>query len=77
MATLLNLPPEILPLFLTIYIGLQIGLPDSFRTGNNSTDDFVSTIWMNAIYSKKFADSDEEQADEIARQEIEALPEAV
>jgi len=77
MATLLNLPPDILPLFLAIYIGLQIGLPDSFRTGNNSTDDFVSTIWMNAIYSKKFADSDEKQADEIAQQEIEALPEAV
>jgi len=77
MATLLNLSPEVYPIFIAVYVGLQIGLPDSFRTGNNSTDDYVSAIWMNSIYSKKFADEDEEHADEMVEKEIEALPEAV
>ena len=54
LGTMLNLPPDILPAFLAIFIGLQIGLPDSFRTGNNSTDDFVCTIILDDIYKKKF-----------------------
>ena len=53
-ATMLNLPEAIAPTFLAIYIGLQIGLPDSFRTGNNSTDNFVFAILLNDIYEKKF-----------------------
>lgn len=54
MATLLNVPPEIYPLFLAVYIGLQIGLPDSFRTGNNSTDDHLCCIILDDVYKKKF-----------------------
>lgn len=54
-ATLLNLPPDLMPAFLALYIGLQIGLPDSFRTGNNSTDDFVCSIILNDVYKKKFS----------------------
>ena len=53
-ATMLNLPEAIAPTFLAVYIGLQIGLPDSFRTGNNSTDNFVFAILLNDIYEKKF-----------------------
>ncbi|MFH1427914.1 MAG: cation:dicarboxylase symporter family transporter [Patescibacteria group bacterium] len=54
MATLLNIPEAILPTFLAIYIGIQIGLSDSFRTGNNSTDDYIGTILMNSVYEKRF-----------------------
>ena len=53
-ALLLNLPEEITPMFLALYIGLQIGLPDSFRTGNNSTDDHIAAIFMNKVYEEKF-----------------------
>lgn len=55
LATLLNLPPSIYPAFIAVYLGLQIGLPDSFRTGNNSTDDYVCSIIIDDIYKKKFA----------------------
>jgi len=44
MGILLNIPPAILPLFLALYLTLQIGLPDAFRTGCNSTDHAIVTI---------------------------------
>jgi len=53
-ATLLDLPPDIMPTFLAVYLGLQIGLPDSFRTGNNSTDDYVCTIILDDIYKQDY-----------------------
>ena len=55
MATMLNIPEAMLPVFLAVYLRIQLGLPDSFRTGNNSTDDFIGTIMMNAIYEKRYA----------------------
>ena len=61
MATLLNIPPEVLPVFLVIYLGIQVGLPDSFRTGNNSTDDYIGSVMMNAVYEKRFAAEAERQ----------------
>ena len=54
-ATMLNIPEATLPVFLAVYLGIQLGLPDSFRTGNNSTDDFVGAILMNAVYEKRYA----------------------
>jgi Na+/H+-dicarboxylate symporter len=54
LATLLNLPLDIYPAFLAVYLGIQIGLPDSFRTGNNSTDDYLCSIIIDDIYKKKF-----------------------
>jgi len=57
-ALLLNLPEEIVPIFLALYIGLQLGLPDSFRTGNNSTDNCVCAVLLNEVYNKKFAVSE-------------------
>ena len=38
MGQLLGVPPQTLPFFLALYLTMQIGLPDSFRTGCNSTD---------------------------------------
>ena len=55
MATMLNIPEATLPIFLAVYLGIQLGLPDSFRTGNNSTDDFIGSILMNAVYEKRYA----------------------
>lgn len=54
MAVLINIPETVLPMFLVLYSGLQLGLPDSFRTGNNSTDDCVFSILLDDIYKKKF-----------------------
>ena len=55
MATMLNIPEPMLPIFLAVYLGIQLGLPDSFRTGNNSTDDYVQAILINAVYEKRYA----------------------
>ena len=55
MATMLNIPEATLPAFLAVYLGIQQGLPDSFRTGNNSTDDYIGSVLMNAVYEKRYA----------------------
>ena len=47
----LGLTSAIEPIFLALYIGLQIGLPDSFRTAANSTDECLSAIILNDKYS--------------------------
>lgn len=47
---------NILPAFLALYTGLQIGLPDSFRTGGNSTDDCACTLLLNEICEHRFLD---------------------
>jgi len=52
---LFDLPPQQEPVFLALYLGLQLGLPDSFRTGNNSTDNCVMAILLNEQYEKKFS----------------------
>lgn len=41
---LLGVPAAVLPLFLALYLTLQIGLPDAFRTGCNSTDNALIAI---------------------------------
>ena len=55
MATMLNVPEPMMPIFLAVYLGIQLGLPDSFRTGNNSTDDYVQAILINAVYERRYA----------------------
>lgn len=52
LATMLNVPMSILPLFLVLYSGLQIGLPDSFRTADNKSDDFLNAILVNEVYER-------------------------
>ena len=53
-ALVLGIPPEILPIFLTLYLGLQIGLPDSFRTGGNTTNNYLYAIILNETYTTRF-----------------------
>ncbi len=55
MATMLNIPETMIPVFLAVYLGIQLGLPDSFRTGNNSTDAYIQAILVNAVYAKRYA----------------------
>jgi len=50
MVLCMGISPEMSPIFLALYIGLQIGLPDSFRTGANSTDECLSAIILNDKY---------------------------
>ncbi len=61
MATMLNIPEAMLPVFLAVYLGIQLGLPDSFRTGNNSTDDYIGSVLMNSIYEKRYAARQKEE----------------
>lgn len=46
----LGVSPDLMPLFLSLYIGIQIGLPDSFRTAANSTDECPVAIILNDRY---------------------------
>ncbi len=50
MAICIGVSPELTPIFLSLYIGLQIGLPDSFRTASNSTDECLCAIILNKNY---------------------------
>ena len=59
MATMLNIPEAMLPVFLAVYLGIQLGLPDSFRTGSNSTDAYLQAIIVNAVYEKRFVPEQE------------------
>ena len=61
LVVLLNVPEVLVPAFLALYVGLQIGLPDSFRTGNNSTDDCVCALLLNRVYKKRFLKEEEER----------------
>ncbi|MCK5720259.1 MAG: cation:dicarboxylase symporter family transporter [Thiomargarita sp.] len=53
-AICMGVSPELMPAFLGLYIGLQIGLPDSFRTASNSTDECLCAIILNkkVVYDK-------------------------
>ncbi len=44
MVLVLGIPPALTPLFLALYLTMQVGLPDSFRTGCNSTDSALLAI---------------------------------
>ena len=60
-ALVLDIPPELNGLFLALYLGLQIGLPDSFRTGGNTTNNYVYAILLNETYEKRFLPAEEAQ----------------
>lgn len=54
LSLILPIPVEMIPLFLALYLGLQIGLPDSFRTECNTTNNYVYCIVLNETYKKRF-----------------------
>ncbi|MEN8129276.1 MAG: cation:dicarboxylase symporter family transporter [Pseudomonadota bacterium] len=53
-AIILGLPQDVVPVFLALYVGFQIGLPDSFRTGANSTDNCVSGVILQDLYERQY-----------------------
>lgn len=62
LSIILGLPEEIIPVFLALYIGFQIGLPDSFRTGANSTDNCVNALILQDVYEKEYLTREPKQA---------------
>lgn len=52
-AVILGVNPELMPIFLAMYVGLQIGLPDSFRSGGNSTDNCVNGVILQEMYDRR------------------------
>ncbi|MCV6638889.1 cation:dicarboxylase symporter family transporter [Candidatus Albibeggiatoa sp. nov. NOAA] len=46
----MGIAPELAPIFISLYVGLQIGLPDSFRTASNSTDECLCAIILDKKY---------------------------
>ncbi|MEE8372852.1 MAG: cation:dicarboxylase symporter family transporter [Dehalococcoidia bacterium] len=53
LAAFLDLGGPTLSAFLLLYIGLQVGLSDSFRTGNNSTDDCLFALQIEEAREKR------------------------
>lgn len=51
----LAVPAELRPLFLLAFLGFQIGLPDSFRTGANSTDNGLAALLLDRKYRAQLA----------------------
>ncbi len=45
-AMLLGLPAGVSALFVTLYVGFNFGLTDSFRSGHNSTDNCLSALML-------------------------------
>ncbi|MCK4401471.1 cation:dicarboxylase symporter family transporter [bacterium] len=54
MVKILNLPEPIIPMFMALYLALQVGLPDSFRTGANVTDNGIYALGLNKLYKNRF-----------------------
>lgn len=62
---ILDLPPETAATFLALYVGLQLGLPDSIRTGNNSTDDVLCAVVLNQHYIENYEEQQQDDFMEI------------
>ena len=53
LAAFLGLGEPVLSAFLPLFIGLQVGLSDSFRTGNNSTDDCLFALQIESACEQR------------------------
>lgn len=58
---ILNLPEPAIALFMALYLALQVGLPDSFRTGANVTDNGIYALGLNRLFKEKFMKGNEEE----------------
>jgi len=68
MMAVIAVPEAIAPVFLAIFLAVQIGLPDSFRTGTNVTDNGLYAVVLNDVYNKKYAQVAVEEAKDIRKQ---------
>ena len=58
-AALMGVNGAQLALFSALYVTLQLGLPDSFRTGTNSTDNAPAALLINHYYEKSMGGVEE------------------
>ena len=58
---ILNLPEPAIAIFMALYLALQVGLPDSFRTGANVTDNGIYALGLNKLFKEKFMKGNEEE----------------
>ena len=54
MMKIVGIPQPVIGAFLAIFCAIQMGLPDSFRTGANVTDNGIYAIGLSRLYEKKF-----------------------
>ena len=54
MMKIVRIPEPLIGAFLAIFCAIQMGLPDSFRTGANVTDNGIYAIGLNKLYRKRF-----------------------
>ncbi|MDP8214352.1 MAG: cation:dicarboxylase symporter family transporter [Candidatus Euphemobacter frigidus] len=52
-AQVLRIPADALAPFMALFLALQMGLPDSFRTGTNVTDNGLYAILINHFYQRR------------------------
>jgi CheY-like chemotaxis protein/Na+/H+-dicarboxylate symporter len=54
MMKIVGIPEPVIGAFLAIFCAIQMGLPDSFRTGANVTDNGIYAIGLNRLYERRF-----------------------
>jgi len=60
MMTVVGIPPELVAPFMAIFVAIQLGLPDSFRTGANVTDNGIYAILLNKVYEKHYRNKEKQ-----------------
>lgn len=71
MVKILDLPEPIIALFMALYLALQVGLPDSFRTGANVTDNGIYAVGLDKLYKTKFKAKEQPQEQSNEQQKTE------
>lgn len=59
MMKIVGIPEPVIGAFLAIFCAIQMGLPDSFRTGANVTDNGIYAIALNKVYRSRFQKQEE------------------
>jgi len=54
MMMIVGIPEPMIGAFVAIFSAIQMGLPDSFRTGANVTDNGIYAIGLNEVYKSRF-----------------------
>ena len=54
MMKIVGIPHPVIGAFLAIFCAIQMGLPDSFRTGANVTDNGIYAIGLSRLYERRF-----------------------
>ena len=60
MMMIVGIPEPMVGAFVAIFSAIQMGLPDSFRTGANVTDNGIYAIGLNQVYESRFMKAQKE-----------------